>query len=49
MSSKEVEVIRKMVRDKEREERRNNIVIKRIDIKIVTDRKEWVKDFLRVG
>lgn len=37
-----------MVIEKEREERRNNIVIKGINIKdVAKDRREWAKDFLK--
>lgn len=37
-----------MVTEKEREERRNNIVIKGIDVKeLDKDRREWAKDFLK--
>lgn len=48
MSSKEVERIKKLVIEKEREDRKNNIVIKAMDIEEVTkDKKEWAKEFLK--
>ncbi|XP_070163512.1 golgin subfamily A member 6-like protein 22 [Polyergus mexicanus] len=48
LSSKEIERLKRMVTEKERAERRNNIVIKGIDVKeLDKDRREWAKDFLK--
>lgn len=43
-----MERIRRMVKEKEKGDRKNNIVIKKIDIKgVFKDRREWAEDFLK--